>query len=99
MGKVSLITKKRGGMAFKKRWIFITTICIGLSLCLPLNLLGAGSFIVTPKIAVGWQVDSNYWKSEDNEQEVFTYLIQPGIELGYETAKSLISLNYTANQF
>ena len=86
-------------MAFKKRWILITLISIGISLCLPLNLLAAGSFIVTPKIAVGWQVDSNFWKSEDNEQEVFTYLIQPGIELGYETAKSLISLNYTANKF
>ena len=86
-------------MAFKKRWIFITTISIGISLCLPLNLLGAGEFIVTPKIAVGWQVDSNYWKSDGDEQEVFTYLIQPGIELGYETAKSQVSLNYTANQF
>jgi len=86
-------------MAFKKRWILITTISIGISLCLPLNLLGAGKFIVTPKIAVGWQVDSNFWKSEDDEQEVFTYLIQPGVELGYETAKSLVSLNYTANAF
>ena len=98
MREVSLMAKG-GGMAFKKRWIFITTICIGMSSCLPLNLLGAGEFIVTPKIAVGWQVDSNYWKSEDDEQEVFTYLIQPGIELGYETGKSLVSLNYTANQF
>ncbi len=86
-------------MIFKKRWVLITTISIGISLCLPLNLLGAGKFIVTPKIAVGWQVDSNYWKSEDNEQEVFTYLIQPGVELGYETGKSLVSLNYTANAF
>jgi predicted porin len=86
-------------MIFKKRWGLITTISIGISLCLPLNLLGAGKFIVTPKIAVGWQVDSNYWKSEDNEQEVFTYLIQPGVELGYETGKSLVSLNYTLNAF
>ena len=86
-------------MTVKKRWIFITAISLGISLCLPLNLLGAGNFIVTPKIAVGWQADSNYWKSEDGEQEVFTYLIQPGIELGYETAKSLVSLNYTANAF
>jgi opacity protein-like surface antigen len=86
-------------MAFKKRWILITAISIGISLCLPLNLLGAGNFIVTPKIAAGWQADSNYWKSEDGEQEVFTYLIQPGIELGYETAKSLVALNYSANAF
>ena len=86
-------------MAFKKRWILIAIISIGISLCLPLNLLGAGNFIVTPKIAVGWQVDSNYYKSEDDEQEVFTYLIQPGVELGYETAKSQVSLNYTLNAF
>jgi len=86
-------------MKFKKRWILITAIGIGISLFLPLNLLGAGSFIVTPKIAVGWQADSNFWYSEDDEQEVFTYLVQPGIELGYETAKSQVSLNYTANAF
>ncbi|MCP4625628.1 MAG: outer membrane beta-barrel protein [bacterium] len=87
-------------MAFKMRdGILAATISIGISLCLPLNLLGAGNFIVTPKIAAGWQYDSNYWKSEDGEQEVFTYLIQPGIELGYETAKSQVSLNYTLNAF
>ena len=86
-------------MAFKKRWILTAAISIGIFLCFPINLLGAGNFIVTPKIAVGWQYDDNFWLSEDNEREVSTYLIQPGIELGYETAKSLISLNYTANAF
>jgi len=86
-------------MGFKKNWIAVAAVGIAICLCFPLTIFGAEKFIVTPKIAVGWQVDSNYWMSEDDEQEVFTYLIQPGVVLGYETGKSLVSLNYTANAF
>ena len=86
-------------MGFKKRWITLAVIGIGICLYFPPTVFGAGRFIVTPKIAAGWQVDSNFWRSEDDEQEVFTYLIQPGVELGYETGKSLVSLNYTLNAF
>jgi len=86
-------------MGVKKNWIAVAAVGIAICLCFPLTIFGAEKFIVTPKIGVGWQADSNYWKSEDNEQEVFTYLIQPGVELGYETGKSLVSLNYTANAF
>ena len=86
-------------MGFRKNWFAVTAVNICICLCFPLTVFGSGRFIVTPKIAAGWQYDDNYWLSEDNEREVSTYLIQPGIELGYETAKSLISLNYTANAF
>ena len=86
-------------MGFGKNWLAVTAVGIGIWLCFPLTVFGAGRFIVTPKIAADWQVDSNFWKSENREQEVFTYLIQPGAELGYETGKSLVSLNYTLNAF
>lgn len=86
-------------MGFKKNWITVAAVGIAICWCFPLTVFGSGKFIVTPKIAAGWQVDSNFWKSEDDEQEVFTYLIQPGVELGYKTGKSLVSLNYALNAF
>ena len=46
-------------MGFKNNWITVTAACIVICLCFPLMVFGAGKFIVTPKIAAGWQVDSN----------------------------------------
>ena len=64
-------------------------------LFLPVTTLGAGKFNLKPKLSTSWQVDSNYFKAENNEREVHTYLVQPGIEFGYQTAKSRILLDYT----
>ena len=86
-------------MVSKDKWIILSVVSIGISLCIPLALGGAEKFIVTPKITVGGQVDSNYFLSENNEREVFTYLIQPGIEAGYETAKSEALLDFNLNAF
>ena len=57
--------------------------------------LGADKFILNPMISASWQVDTNYYRSEHNEREVYTYLVRPGFEFGYETGKSSILLNYT----
>ncbi len=46
-------------------------------------------------VTASWQVDSNYYKAQTDEREVFTYLVQPGINFGMRTAKSEISLHYT----
>ena len=86
-------------MSFKYKWIISSVVSIGIALCLPLTLLGADNFIAAPKIAAGWQVDSNYFLSENNEREVSTYLIQPGIEVGYETAKSEVLLDVNLNAY
>jgi hypothetical protein len=86
-------------MVSKDKWIISSVLSIGISLCLPLTLLGAEKFIAVPKIAAGWQVDSNYFLSENNEREVVTYLIQPGTEVGYETTKSEVLLDFNLNFF
>ncbi|MCP4351475.1 MAG: outer membrane beta-barrel protein [Desulfobacterales bacterium] len=54
-----------------------------------------GKITVRPLITVSSRVDSNFYKSETNKKDVYTYLIKPGILLGYSTAKSSISLKYT----
>lgn len=61
--------------------------------------LAIEKFNIKPKISASWKVDSNFFKSEINEREVYTYLLQPGIDLGFETAKSLLSLSYTLNNY
>jgi len=86
-------------MAYKKGWNSVLAVTIGICLSMPVTVLGAGRFIIHPKFTTGWQVESNYWRSETNEQAVSTYLLQPGVEVGYETAKSLVSLDYSLNAF
>jgi hypothetical protein len=57
--------------------------------------LSAPQFSLRQKLTTGYRLDTNYFKEEANETEVHTYLVQPGIDFGYETAKSLVVLNYT----
>jgi hypothetical protein len=64
-------------------------------LSFPVTGISASRFVIKPKVSAGWRLDTNYYKNENNETEVHTYLVQPGIEFGYETAKSLIVLDYT----
>lgn len=59
--------------------------------------LAVDKFIVTPKLDGSWKTESNFFRSETGERAVDTYLIQPGVELGYETAKSLVTLDATLN--
>jgi hypothetical protein len=66
-----------------------------LVFCVPGRGLSAPPFLLKPKLTTGWRIDTNYFKEETNETEVHTYLVQPGIDLGYKTAKSLLLLNYT----
>jgi len=57
--------------------------------------MSAGKVTIKPKVSASWKADNNFFKAETNEREVYTYRLKPGVEIGYETAKSLISLNYT----
>jgi hypothetical protein len=86
-------------MGFNKHWIFELPAAIGIFLFIVPVAFGAGKFYLIPKFTAGWQLDSNYWKSETDEREVFTYLLQPGIDVGYETVKSNFSLGYSLNAF
>jgi len=59
----------------------------------------AAKFTIKPRVASSWQTDSNFFKAETGKREVYTYLLQPGIDLGFETAKTKLSLNYTLNAY
>lgn len=55
---------------------------------------GGGKIVIKPTANVSWQMDSNFWRSQENEREVYSYLVQPGLIFGYETDKSKIHLIY-----
>ncbi|MCF8113362.1 MAG: outer membrane beta-barrel protein [Desulfotignum sp.] len=70
----------------------LAVICLGL---LTFSSASAqGRMLVKPHIQVDWRQDSNFHRSEKNEKTVHTYTVKPGVELGYTTDKTLMSLNY-----
>ena len=83
---------------FKRRHIYLLAI-IPIALSFPVEGLAAGKITIKPKVSASWQLDSNFYKAETIERDVYTYLVQPGIELGYETPKSQVLLDYTLNSY
>jgi polysaccharide biosynthesis protein VpsM len=63
------------------------------------SFAGEGKIVLKPHINVSWQSDSNFWWAEEDEKEVYTYLVQPGVTFGYETDKTKIHLDYTLNGY
>ncbi len=48
-----------------------------------------------PKITASWLLDTNFFRGEFVEVEVWDYLIQPGIELSFEAPKTTLSFDFT----
>lgn len=61
------------------------------------TVITSGRFVIKPSISAQTRYDSNYYRSEDNELDRMTYLLQPGIIFGYETDRTAIKLDYTLN--
>jgi len=66
-----------------------------VSPCFALGLFAKTKYTIEPMLTLSGQLDSNFYRTEDNEREVYTYLIQPGLHLGAETPKSELNLYYT----
>ncbi len=81
-------------MQLRKSGIYLLAVIV-LIYYFPAAGQAVDKFTVKPKISASWKADSNYYKAETNEREVYTYLVKPGIEFGYQTAKSRILLDYT----
>ena len=54
---------------------------------------------ITPHLILNAQYDSNFYKTPNDEEGVWTYSIQPGIEAEIETEKSYASLYYTLDGY
>ena len=73
--------------------LFMVSFFLDTSLCLAAQTTATSKLLFN----LGLQHDSNFYYDADDERGVTTYLVQPGIELGYETAKSEIALHYMLN--
>lgn len=63
------------------------------------NSFAESRIVVQPKIEVGFQNNSNFWKAEDQDVSVNTYYAKPGIVLGYETPRTQITLDATLEPY
>jgi len=81
-------------MDSSRRNVVVVAIILFL-IYLPASVQAADNFNLKPKISASWQSDSNFYKAEAVKREVYTYLVQPGFEFGYQTAKSSVLLDYT----
>jgi len=69
-------------------------VCIGLVL-LSADCFADGRIVLQPRVGTEMRYDSNFWKAEDNEVGVNSYSVRPGLELGYETPRTQVSLDVT----
>jgi hypothetical protein len=50
--------------------------------------------VIKPKISTSARYDTNYYKADARSRGVYTYRVDPGIQIGYETAKTRINADY-----
>jgi hypothetical protein len=62
------------------------------------SLFAASRFNIQPRLFTSWGLDSNFYKAEFLEREVYTYKISPGLKAEFEGAKTNLLLDYTLNQ-
>jgi len=69
-----------------------------ISILFPVSPFAASRFNIQPKLFTSWELDSNFYKAEFLEREVYTYIISPGLKAEFEGAKTNLMLDYTLNQ-
>lgn len=70
-----------------------------LSAFLCLSTPALSEVILKPLLISTIRLEDNYFLAEKNEHEVLTYLLQPGVDLGYAEANSQAKLHYTLDNF
>ena len=78
----------------KKRIIYITCVAFIISIFFPVSIFAASKFNIQPRISTSWEVDSNFYRAESSEREVYTYTVSPGIKADFESAKTNLTLDY-----
>lgn len=76
----------------------------GLRVCLLVLFLLAANFsiglaatniTIKPMVTLTGHYDDNFYKDEDVERDVYTYVVRPGVKMGIDTAKSRTDIDYT----
>jgi len=85
-------------MKFRKAQLVLWS-AVSLLLFPPVIIHADPMFTIIPKMSASYEFDTNFFAAEENERPVSTYLFQPGIELGIETPKSLLNLDFTLDLY
>jgi hypothetical protein len=82
----------------KKAFLLVILVCCFLAY---FSDKSSAKTIITikPMITVSGQLNSNFYKTENDEREVYSYIVRPGIQLGVETAKSKLSFSYALEAY
>ena len=83
----------------RNRTLLILLSTIVAAAVFPLKTFAASKFNIIPKISAAWEMDSNFYLAQENEREVYTYIIRPGFRAEFETAKSALMLDYTLDAY
>jgi hypothetical protein len=54
---------------------------------------------IEPMIMVEGRLEDNFYMTENNAREVYTYILRPGLQLGVTTAKSATYLNFIMDMY
>jgi len=69
-----------------------------ISILPPATIFAASRFNIQPRLFTSWGLDSNFYKAEFLEREVYTYKISPGVKAEFEGAKTNLTLDYTLDE-
>ncbi len=78
---------------------FIVLSAIVAAIFFPVKTYSASKFNIIPKISAGWEMDSNFYRAEEREREVYTYTIQPGLKVDFKSPKTSLMLDYTLKPY
>ena len=76
--------KQKQGIA---RFFWVMMPLCAFVLALPGLLFADAKFKIKPMFSVSGRYDSNFYYAEEEEREVYTFLLEPGVLLGMETPK------------
>ena len=74
--------------------VLLTLSAVLLGLTAP-PATAAPKFKIEPMVTVGGRMESNFFNTEEDERDVYTFLAQPGVMVGLETPKTEAPLHYT----
>jgi len=83
----------------RNKTLLILLITIVAATVFPVKIYAASKFNIIPKISATWEMDSNFYLAQENEREVYTYLIRPGLRTEFEAAKSYLMLDFTLDTY
>jgi hypothetical protein len=81
----------------RNRILLIACAASVVSICLPTPTFAASKFNLQPRISTSWQVDSNFYRAESREREVYTYTVSPGFKAEFAGAKTNLMLDCALN--